>query len=456
MAADSPPAPAFAASDSAVLEETLSRAWGALYDDDPVVAAVALRTAVCLAPDCGEAWAATAEVDSAGAPLSLRRATVCDPAQRRWRLALGEALLSTDSAAAAAVFAACVDERPDDARARLGWGRASVGLGRNEEAAFQLREAAALSPGDPEIMRESAALYIVCGDPLAAAETLAPITGSGRADPAALTVLGRAWAALGERDKAMNAFARAVEMGDPDAAAPLAALSASDPGAPPPDAAYVRALFDRYAERFDKELVEKLGYRGPQLVAAAAARATAGRTGLRIFDLGCGTGLAGEVLRAAAATLHGVDLSPAMVAQAEKRRAGGKPLYDCLIVGGLVEALSQTPGVWDVLSAADVLMYLGDLQEAFNAAAAALAPGGVFVFTVEAATAAEIAAGADRAPALRESRRYAHSDVYLRAALTRAGLRPSSFESGVLRMDRREPVVGWVVAAEADDGRPGS
>lgn len=437
MTADSP----------AALEEVLSRAWGALYGEDPAAACGALRTAACLAPDYGEAWAAFAEADPPRAAALWGRAVVCAPGERRWRLAWGETLIDADAASALALFAACADERPDDSRARLGWGRAAARLERREEAAAQLREAAALSPGDPEIIRELADIYIVCGDPLAAAEILAPLTGDRRADAAALTMLGRAWAALGERDKALKSFVRAEEMGDPAAPSLRAALMAEDGAPPPPDAAYVRALFDRYAERFDKELVEKLEYRGPQLTAEAAGRALPGRRDLRVFDLGCGTGLAGQALRPMAAQLHGVDLSSAMVAQAEKRRAGDKPLYDCLLVGDLVESLRASPGAWDLLTAADVLMYLGDLQTAFDAAAAALAPGGVFVFTVEAADEAEIAAGADQAPALRESRRYAHSADYLRATLARAGLNPTIFESAALRMDRRRPIIGWVVAA---------
>jgi len=44
-----------------------------------------------------------------------------------------------------------------------------------------------------------------------------------------------------------------------------------------------------------------------------------GRFGLRILDLGCGTGLAGVVFKSRAARLDGIDLSPAMIERARAR-----------------------------------------------------------------------------------------------------------------------------------------
>lgn len=429
------------------LEDLLARAWAAVYGDDPRQAAAPLRAALCLAPECGEAWAAMAELpeaDSPGAALASLwgRAAVCEPDERRFKLAWGQALITTDPGAATAVFAKLATQRPDDATALGGLGRALAAAGRAAAALESLREAAALAPGDGDLIRDLATLYIECGDPLAAAEALAPFTGPACDDGASLSALARAWAALGERDKALKALTRAEALGAAGIDELRAALTAGEADAAPPDAAYVRALFDRYAERFDKELVEKLAYRGPQLVAAAAARALPGRRDLRVLDLGCGTGLAGVTLRPLAAELHGVDLSSGMVTQARKRG-----VYDGLMIGGLVETLQDSPAAWDLLAAADVLMYLGGLEPAFAAAAAALRPGGALVFTVEAMTHEEIAGAGPHAPYLRPSRRYAHAPEYLRDALASAGLTLMFIESAVLRMDRRQPVVGWVAAA---------
>jgi len=60
---------------------------------------------------------------------------------------------------------------------------------------------------------------------------------------------------------------------------------------------------------------------------------------------------------------------------------------------------------------------------------------------------AEIAEAGPHAPCLRPSRRYAHAPEYLRASLASTGLSLLFLESAVLRMDRRQPVTGWVAAA---------
>ena len=61
--------------------------------------------------------------------------------------------------------------------------------------------------------------------------------------------------------------------------------------------AYVRALFDQYAPRFEAALVDDLGYRGPALLfrAVLSARAAARKPAFFkcAIDLGCGTGLGG-------------------------------------------------------------------------------------------------------------------------------------------------------------------
>ena len=59
--------------------------------------------------------------------------------------------------------------------------------------------------------------------------------------------------------------------------------------------------------------------------------------------------------------------------------------YDALEKAELTAYLAAHPGAFDVVLSADTLIYFGALEYCFPAAAyAALAPGGILVFSVEA------------------------------------------------------------------------
>ncbi len=166
-------------------------------------------------------------------------------------------------------------------------------------------------------------------------------------------------------------------------------------------AAYVAAHFDAFADRFDHQLAELLDYDAPQrltnLVASHRTRFDA------IVDIGCGTGLAAPRLARFGGRLTGVDLSAGMLAKAAER--GG---YDDLVRADAAEYLLGQRGRFDLIFAADVLIYLGDLSELFTAAARALRPGGVLAITTEIAPEA-----VPDGWKLLSSGRFSHSDHYI-------------------------------------------
>jgi len=194
---------------------------------------------------------------------------------------------------------------------------------------------------------------------------------------------------------------------------------------------YVEALFDEFAERFDRQLVEMLDYRAPALLADLVADR---RTRFeRILDLGCGTGLAAPSLERFGAELTGVDLSSAMLAKAAER--GG---YDHLVRAEAVEFLAGHPGNFDLIIAADVLIYFGDLTALFAAAAEALVPGGLLAVSTELG---------ETGWKLTPTARYAHGDDYIQAS-SAAGFKIVERQEIALRRETTSVTTGCLYVLE--------
>lgn len=273
-------------------------------------------------------------------------------------------------------------------------------------------------------------------------------------ESAACLYLGSTLERLGQREGAIAAYEEALRRrpgwqdasyflqaaksaaGDGSDAGGAGAAAVQVPGAAPPG--YVAQLFDSYASTFDQHLTEKLQYRAPQLLFEAVrphlpAEGAPETAKLEILDLGCGTGLMGPLVRPAARRLCGVDLSEKMLEQAKKRS-----LYDELICGELVATLAPLSAAYDALLAADVLVYIGDLEPLFRTAAGALRPGGLFAFTVE----ANLEDGGFR---LLLSRRYCHAAAYLRGLAATHGFEELSLTTDVLRKQTQQDITGHVV-----------
>lgn len=250
----------------------------------------------------------------------------------------------------------------------------------------------------------------------------------------------------GRKEAATAALEKVVALDPADifgAGLKLAVLDAAETPAAP-STAYVERLFDDYANRFDTALVQRLGYTVPQTLARLVRRHAGEDThfGL-VSDIGCGTGLFGVELRASAGRLEGFDLSTGMLAKAEE-----KAVYDHLAQADLSLPAGES-GLFadasvaraDLVGAADVLMYLGDLAEVFASAARLLKTGGLFAFSVE-------DGGAGDAPLLRPSLRYAHPERFIRRKAKESGLAILAMEKSVIRQDAGQPVHGLLFLAK--------
>ena len=195
---------------------------------------------------------------------------------------------------------------------------------------------------------------------------------------------------------------------------------------------YVRETFDHFAEEFDKQLLEELGYRAPKLIHSLFREVwpSAGAD-LVILDAGCGTGLAGIEFKAQASHLVGVDLSPKML-----EFAGDRGIYDKLHEGELAAFMRANEAKFDLIVAADVFCYIGDLQESLEAASVTLKPEGMLLFSVESQS--------KRGYSLTGSGRYAHKPAYIRKSAQSAGFKEIVGRNDTLRTEYGAAVKGYM------------
>lgn len=200
---------------------------------------------------------------------------------------------------------------------------------------------------------------------------------------------------------------------------------------------YIREEFDRFAGDFDNTLA-RLDYCAPEKIMELVSKQLGAQAeNLVVLDAGCGTGLAGPLLRPVSSSLVGVDLSPKMVELAEQRN-----LYDELLVGELVGFMEARESVFDLIISADTLVYFGALDNALKVAAGALKPGGRIGFSLEHM---EKELGGDFY--LNYSGRYCHHRDYVQQCLASAGFDTEVLQGAVLRREMQQPVEGLIVVA---------
>jgi predicted TPR repeat methyltransferase len=402
------------------------------------------------------------ESDADAAVAALQRAIDAGNASVELQHNLGAALLRAGNPEPAIVVLKKVIElRPDYASAHFHLAAAHRSLGQQSAARTQLLKALELEPGSAKgwhalatLDAEAGNLEIAAGLYRRAIRADATLAAAhrGLADVLARQGRGRESVATFSRAQslAMDAMgAKATRHLDrsqsvaemekritPDQfGAQLHQALAGLMNLPPPlqiAGEEVTSLFDRYADRFDAHLKEKLNYRAPEMLAQTIAPYLPERP-LNVLDLGCGTGLCGPLLRPYAARLAGVDLSPAMIEKARERN-----IYDDLQVGDLVDAMQKLPQPADLLVAADVLIYIGDLAPTFEAAAKSLRAGGIFAFSVEANE-------GERFHLVHRTRRYTHAKSYLERLAQIYGFEEKHLGPVTLRTDALQPVQGLIM-----------
>jgi predicted TPR repeat methyltransferase len=262
---------------------------------------------------------------------------------------------------------------------------------------------------------------------------------------------GNALAAMRRLDEAIPSYDRALAL-MPDLAQArenrdnalfeLKRASRCPPG-------YMRNLFDNFAPHYDETMLAKLGYAAHRHLRALADRILPReRAPWHILDLGSGTGLVGEAFKdlAAGGQLDGIDLAPRMI---EAARARG--IYDDLILGDIETVLAEPGPSYDLVLAADTMIYIGDAAPTFRGVSARLQPSGFYLFAVE----SKEGEGWEQTP----MHRFRHSESYLRGLAHDVGLDFVDIMGCALRNEAATPVPGFAVALQkpaAPTGMPGN
>ncbi|MFZ6733019.1 tetratricopeptide repeat protein [Undibacterium sp. Ji42W] len=347
---------------------------------------------------------------------------------------------------ALACFQQACKLKPDYAEAHSNIGNVYKDIGQQDDAILAYRQAIRLNAALAEPWNNLALIYqkrkelelaIQCAE---RAVTLQPNLAEIH------NTLGNIYKDAGQPAQAINSYQRAVAL-DPEHGNALHFIHVlSGQASTQAPVSYVSKVFDDYAERFDQHLQEVLAYQipvviGKELRQLRIADANADAKAWRILDLGCGTGLVAKELASMAAQLVGVDLSEKMLLKAQARQ-----IYHRLIQADLLTMTRQeTAASYEVVTAADVFVYLGQLDHIVADISRLLVADGIFAFSVEAADERLTQENDVAGYTLRSSGRYAHQLSYL-------GKLASAYEFTLLqclpqtiRMENLQAIPGYLL-----------
>ena len=308
-------------------------------------------------------------------------------------------------------------------------------LGRSNEAFVAYKRALEIEPNFAEVYNNLGSVLKNLGRLREAAEEFAKATEINPKFAFAYRNLGLTLRELGSIEDAKVAFSTALEL-KPDYVEVehiLSAISGVTTNKAP--AEYIEGLFDFYADRFEKSLVEKLEYNIPKLLAYIMFDKSSTESLGNVTDLGCGTGLFGQEIYAKCKYLEGVDISKAMLNEAR-----GKNVYDNLIHQEITEYLSEDRLNFDYFISSDVFIYVGDLAEVFALIKSRNKRSGKLVFSTEHSEKDGFK--------LLESGRFAHSKSYIQGLSDSLGFNMSHFSLTNLRKEKDKFIVGGLYVLE--------
>jgi predicted TPR repeat methyltransferase len=337
---------------------------------------------------------------------------------------------------------------PADADIRNSLAVALQKAGDTDSALQVLVEGITLAPDKLALRNAAILLCIRRRDFVLAVQLAENARAHGIADACTFGMKGHSLSSLGEHDQAVIAYQEALKLAPEDPYVRHLVLSATamvDPKRAPED--YIRTVFDGYADRFETHLIS-LQYGIPvaiRTILQTHPRIASGLSLGKVLDLGCGTGLVAlAICDLPIESFTGVDLSPRMLVHASAKR-----LYTQLREADIVADLTAHEECWPLIIAADVLCYMGALEDLFALAHRRLEPGGWFVFSVERMLPDHNGAMPGNGNwSLQRQGRYAHSEDYIYETLRAAGFRVRRMDRPVIRQEAETDVPGLLMTVE--------
>ena len=381
--------------------------------------------------------------DYAGAVEFIQRSLQANPQNFYALNNLGSALReSAQLEQALACFQQACKLKPDYAEAYSNTGNVYKDMGKLDEAISAYHRASRLNAALAEPWNNLALIYqkrqeielaVQCAERAAALQpNLAEVHNN----------LGNIYKDAGRLDDALHSYQRALAL-DPQLGNALHfvhVLSGQASAQAPVN--YVSKVFDDYAERFDQHLQDVLEYQIPVVMGKQLRQLRIADTNAwRILDLGCGTGLVAKELAPLAASLVGVDLSEKMLLKAQ-----GRQIYHRLIKSDLLSMTQQEASAsYELVTAADVFVYMGQLDKLISDISRLLVADGLFAFSVE-ADARDLPLGQDNPGyALRNSDRYAHQLPYLDKLASEHGFTSLQCLPQTIRKENLQAIAGYLL-----------
>jgi predicted TPR repeat methyltransferase len=167
----------------------------------------------------------------------------------------------------------------------------------------------------------------------------------------------------------------------------------------------------------------------------------------RVLDLGCGTGILGSTLRPFADELQGVDLSPAMLAIAE--RTGNYNQLHCADLMNFLQSThpDQPHSHFDLIVAAESFIYFGDLSKLIPLCFDNLKQEGWLVFSLQEGPLTE------DGYYLLPSGNFMHSPQYVIEQLGEAGVAGGNIRRAMMRNANNQNGYTLLIAVQRPNAR---